>query len=227
MEILNNIPFELDIDRLLSKLHIDRESEYAEEIQQLVEKVTPVMKPKAIYEICYIENREENTVNIGGITFTSRVLRVNLEDVERVFPYIATCGSEIDKVDISSDDFLAQFWLDAIKEMALGASIGYLANYLKKRHALGKTSKMSPGSAAADIWPIEQQKELFSIFGNVEELIGVKLTESCLMIPNKSVSGIIFPTEIDFRSCQLCPREGCPGRNAPYDKKLLEERYQK
>ncbi|MBC8461851.1 MAG: hypothetical protein H8D67_28105 [Deltaproteobacteria bacterium] len=35
---------------------------------------------------------------------------------------------------------------------------------------------------------IEQQKELFSIFGNVEDLIGVKLTDSYLMIPNKSVS---------------------------------------
>jgi hypothetical protein len=106
--------------------------------------------------------------------------------------------------------------------MALGASLGYLNKYLTQKYALGKTSKMSPGAAAADVWPIEQQKQLFSIFGNVEDLIGVKLTDSYLMVPNKSVSGIFFPTEIDFRSCQLCPREVCPGRSAPYDENLAK-----
>ena len=117
---------------------------------------------------------------------------------------------------------MRQFWLDTIKEMALASSIKYLRDYLKRRYALGQVSKMSPGSGAQDLWPIEEQKQLFSIFGNVKDLIGVKLTDSFLMIPNKSVSGIYFPTEIRFESCQLCPREVCPGRQAPYDKNLLE-----
>jgi len=225
MEILENIPFDLDLDKLLSRISLEKDSEYIEEIENLVDMVTPVINPKAIYEVAYIQEKGEDTVTIGRAKFTNRVLRVNLDEVERVFPYIATCGKELDKIEISSDDFLARYWLDAIKEMALGGSMAYLYGYLKDKYALGETSSMSPGAAAADVWPITQQKQLFSIFGDVEEMIGVKLTESYLMIPNKSVSGIFFPTEISFRSCQLCPREGCKGRSAPYDEDLLNKRY--
>jgi hypothetical protein len=81
---------------------------------------------------------------------------------------------------------------------------------------------MNPGSGDANVWPIEQQKELFSLFGDVENLIGVRLTDSFLMVPNKSVSGICFPTEINFQSCQLCHRMNCNGRKAPFDRKLWE-----
>jgi len=221
MEILDNIPFELNIDAVFAKLRVDKEGEYAGEVQELVEIVTPIIRPKAIYDVSYIENKNHDKVDIGGITFTSRVLRVNLDEVERVFPYIATCGKELDEVGIPSDDFIKHFWLDAIKEMALGASSGYLSNYLKTKYALGKTSRMNPGAGDVDVWPIEQQKQLFSIFGNVEDLIGVKLTDSFLMMPNKSVSGILFPTEIRFESCQLCQREECPGRRVPYDEHFL------
>lgn len=224
MEVLDNIPFELNFDALLSRLHLEKESNYTKEVQRLVEAVEPIITPKALYEVAYIQDKGYDTVTIGGVTFTSRVLRVNLDQVERVFPYVATCGKEIDEIKFASDDFLNRFFLDTIKQMALDASMGYLNDYLKREYALGKMSGMSPGAAAADVWPIEQQKQLFSVFGNVEDLIDVKLTDSGLMIPTKSVSGIFFPTEIPFESCQLCPREKCPGRRAPYDKNL-ETRY--
>ncbi len=45
------------------------------------------------------------------------------------------------------------------------------------------------------------------------------------MLPTKSVSGILFPTEHDFASCQLCQRGDCPNRRARYDPELLEARY--
>jgi hypothetical protein len=54
----------------------------------------------------------------------------------------------------------------------------------------------------------------------------VELTDSFLMVPNKSVSGLRFPTETSVENCQLCPREVCPGRRTPYDPKLYEQRYQ-
>lgn len=225
MEILDDVPMELDVDTLLKKLHIDKESKNAEDIQGLIKTVAPAIKPKALYEVSYIQHKNYDTVDIGGVIFKSRVLRVNLDKVERVFPYIATCGRELDEIGVPSDDLLRQFWLDSIKEMALHAMREYLANHLKERYALGQLSKMSPGSGSQDLWPIEQQRQLFSIFGNVEELIGVTLTESFLMIPIKSVSGIYFPTEIRFESCQLCPREVCRSRRAPYDKDLLASFY--
>ena len=75
---------------------------------------------------------------------------------------------------------------------------------------------MNPGSGNTGLWPLAQQKPLFELIGDVEASIGVRLTPSLLMLPNKSVSGILFPTEVHFETCQLCTREDCPRRRAPY-----------
>ena len=226
MEVLQDIPFELNTDSLLARLHLQKQSDVAEELNELVETISPRMRPKALYRVSYVEDRGEDSVTIDGVTFTSRVLRINLDKVERVFPFIATCGKEIDEFDLASGDFMKQFWIDTIKEIALDFSHKYLNEHLNRRFALGKTSSMSPGSGDMDTWPIEQQRGLFSLFGSAYELIGVVLTDSFLMIPNKSVSGIRYPTEIDFRSCQVCHRENCTSRSAPFDR-ILWETYQR
>jgi len=88
-------------------------------------------------------------------------------------------------------------------------------------YALAGISRMSPGSLTD--WPIEEQRLLFSLLGNVEASIGVKLSRSLVMIPQKSISGIYFPTEVSFYSCQLCPRKRCPSRKTGYDKEMAGE----
>jgi len=222
MEVFENIPFEPDVDDLLSNVHVDRASRDAADLQELLETARRAAKPKATCEVSYIDDKSEDSVVLSGVKFTSRVLRVNLDKAERAFPFIATCGRELDEIDIPPDDFIRRYWLDVIKGMALGAAMKYLTEQLKDQYALPHIASMSPGDADHAIWPIEQQRQLFLIFGDTEELIGVRLTDSFLMIPNKSVSGIYFPTEVNFESCKLCPREVCPGRRAPYDKNLLE-----
>lgn len=217
MEIFKDIPFDLDFEALLASLHLQRGSADAEALSGLMDAIRPYLRPKAVYRESFIEDRKEDEVTIDGIVFTSRILRSNLDQVERVFPLVATCGKEIDELDLAAGDILKQYWIDEIKSIALSAALKHLNEHLKQRFALGKTSSMSPGSGDAAIWPIEQQKNLFSLLGDGPEQIGVQLTDSCLMIPNKSVSGIRFPTEIEFKSCQVCHREDCPGRIALFD----------
>ena len=224
MKILDHIPVRLDFEEILKRLHVDKNSDDSDAVQKLIESIQHVINPKAVYEASYVEHKDENTLNISGIRFTSSILKANLDGIERVFPYIATCGKELDEIEIPPDDFLKQFWLDTIKEMALRDSIKHLRDHLKKEYALGQISSMNPGSL--EDWPITQQVQLFSIFGNPEDLIGVRLTDSFLMVPTKSVSGIHFPTEVKFESCQLCPRKECPSRKAPYDKELAKN-YEK
>jgi hypothetical protein len=77
---------------------------------------------------------------------------------------------------------------------------------------------MDPGSL--EDWPITEQPKLFSIFGDTERLVGVRLTGSMLMVPRKSISGILFPSEEGFSSCQLCERAACPARRTPFDAAL-------
>ena len=222
IEAITDIPFELDMEDLLEKIHVETGSSDAEEFEALVQKVRKRGRPKVVYKESFIQSKDEKTVTIDNVTFTSRTLRMNLEKVERVFPYVATCGREVDEIRFPEGELLKAFWLDTIKETLLDFACQYLDGHLTHKYMLAKISSMSPGSGDTIIWPIEQQKELFSLFGNVEDLIGVSLTDSCLMIPIKSVSGIRFPTEIDFRSCQVCHREKCPSRSAPFDKGLWE-----
>ena len=227
MEVLNSIPVKLDLEAVLKQMHVSNRSEtILKKIEELIEIGRPIAKPKAIYDVSYVGNKSEDSLDIGGVRFTSRVLRVNLDKVERVFSYIVTCGRELDEIHVSSDKSFRIYCLDQIKEAILVSAMNYLENYLGKKYALGQISSMAPGSGAECDWPLAQQEGLFSIFGGrakVEDLIGVKLTDKLYMIPLKSESGIFFQAEIKFEACQLCPRERCIGRQAPYDPDLVEK----
>lgn len=221
-EVLDNIPLSLDTVALLSELRVSPASQDAKDIGDLVQDAERLARAKAIYKVGYIESNDGQTVRIDGVAFTSRVLSANLREVHRAFPYIATCGAELEQLDIGSDDLIRSYWVDSLKGMILRASLDYLYRYIEDKFALKQTAGMNPGSAEAHIWPIEQQRQLFSLFPNAQAAIGVTLTDTCLMVPSKSVSGILFPTEIDFRSCQLCRRENCPSRAAPFDPHLMK-----
>ncbi|TET67923.1 MAG: vitamin B12 dependent methionine synthase [Dehalococcoidia bacterium] len=227
MEVLNSIPIDIDLEAVLRRMQVRNRSEsIIKNVEEMLEVARPIAKPKAVYDVVYVDNKNGDSLEVGGVKFTSRVLRVNLDKVERVFPYVVTCGKELDGIDIQSGDFIKGYYLDQIKETVLVLARKYLEEHLKRSYALGQMSRMAPGAGAGDDWPITQQEELFSLFGGrakVEEMIGVRLTDKCLMIPIKSVSGIYFPTEIRFESCQICPRERCIGRRAPYDPELVKK----
>ena len=220
--MLQHIPFTLDAASLLKLAGVKPDGPEAGEFMELVDAARAQAHPKALYRECFIEARGDVTVTVEGVTFTSRTLRTRLANVERVFAYVATCGTEMDRIPLAAGDMLAQFWLDVIKAHLLGAAIQRLNEHLSRRYALGRTATMNPGSGDADVWPIEQQRNLFALLGDVHAHIGVRLTDSCLMVPNKTVSGIRFPTEVDFNACQLCHRAVCPSRRAPFDRALWE-----
>ena len=221
--VLESIPFEPDIDRLAKKLHVRPRSTHSVEFGQLVAEARDIASPKALYRVAFVDGKEEQSVAIAGVTLTSRVLRVNLDQVYRVFSYVATCGTELDDWSRSLGDLLRSYWSEGLRESALHAATQALYGHIVETHGLGKTSTMSPGSLGD--WPLREQRPLFEILGDTEAAVGVRLTDSCLMIPTKSVSGIRFPTETSFESCQLCPRATCPGRRAPYDGSLYDRRY--
>ena len=221
MKVLDAIPITLEFEDVMRQLRLDANRGPSSIVRELMGVAQPLIQAKALYEVSYITQRGEDTVGVNGVTFRSRVLRVNLDTVERIFPYIVTIGKALEDKASSSNDLLRQFYLETMGDMALRSSREYLEDYLKRHFGLDHVSRMNPGSLKD--WPITEQKPLFSVFGNGEDLIGVTLTDSMLMIPRKSVSGIFFPTEVSFFSCQLCSRRDCPARVAPYDKTLKEK----
>lgn len=221
--VLDRIQYRADIGALASRLRIDQESADYGDLAGLVQEAESVARPKAVYGVGYIEDRGDDYVTIDGTRFTSRILRVNLEQAHRAFLYVATCGTELEAWARALKDLLQRYWADAVQEAALREATRSLYSDLQDRFRPGETSAMAPGSLGE--WPLSEQRALFSALGDVPGTIGVELSDSLLMIPAKSVSGIRFPTTESFESCQLCPRAGCPGRRAAYDSALYDRRY--
>jgi hypothetical protein len=221
--ILDTIPFEVDPLALMKRLHIKPDSDSAEEFQHLLDQARPLAHPRALYLLAPVTGRGEDWVEIDGMLFSSRILRVNVGGIYRVFPYLATCGQELQVWAKTIEDMVHNYWAEAIKEAALLCALQAVQAHLQDCYHPGHTASMNPGSLQD--WPIQQQRILFDLFGPYAGQIGVQLTESMLMVPTKSVSGIRFETEADFESCMMCPREGCPGRRAEFDACLYAERY--
>jgi hypothetical protein len=220
MEILENIPVSVNIAEVKRRLHLSGDQE-AGLVQELVNISLNLIEAKALYKICYVDEKLEDAVGVNQLVLKSRVLRKNLDQVERFFPYVVTIGSQFETEMRNCPDILKKYYLDIIGTVALTSARKHLEDHLRSTYALGKMAFMSPGSLPD--WPIAEQRPLFKLLGDVEGAIGVKLTASLLMLPAKSVSGIYFPTEITFYSCQLCPREDCVGRKARYDEKRARE----
>lgn len=223
LEILSDIPFRIDMRSLLHRLHIMEDVPYLDDLQRLLVAAQAIGKPRACYRVANIDSKGDDFVIIDGVRLTSRILRVNLEEAQRVFIYVVTAGQELEEWVQSMGDLLMQYCADAISEMVLHTATGHVHECLAERFRPGQTSQMEPGSLAD--WPLPEQRPLFRLLGDVRGAIGVQLTDSCLMIPRKSVSVLEFPTEGSFASCQLCLREQCPSRRAPYEPGLYDEKY--
>jgi hypothetical protein len=216
LHVFADIPFEASADDLLRAMKIRKVSASLTRLaEDLVQRSHGIARPKALCRVAYIDESSDTTVRIAGHSFTSRVPRQNLDGVQRVFPFVATCGAEMDALLQDKADIMASFCLDTLMMLAVQAARRHLERFLKQTYAVPQLSRMAPGSLQD--WPIQEQGPLFELLGDVEGLIGVRLTERFLMTPIKSVSGIFFPTEVRFESCQLCARPNCPGRRTQYD----------
>lgn len=207
----------------MARLHIRPGGPAETTLKELVQQAQAIARPKALYRLAYIDECGDDWVVLDGVKFKSRVMRVNLGDLQRVFAYVATCGVELAEWAQSVEDFLHRFWVDAIMEYALFGAMQALEADLVSRYLPGQLSAMNPGSLAD--WPLSEQQPLFELLREVKDVTGITLTDSMLMVPFKSVSGIFFATQETFASCQLCPRPVCPNRRAPYDPALFEAKY--
>ena len=214
------IPFEIKTVVIAEKMRISPGSQDYGILAGMVESALKTGVPRAIYRAAQVSGRMPETILIDGISFRSRLLSANIGETCTVFPYVATCGRELDEWSRQYTDPFFSYVAEAVKESVLASALKFLYCHLMKAYGIVKYSRMAPGSLAD--WPIEEQKPFFRMMGGVEKETGVILTENYLMIPSKSVSGIIFPSERSFESCMVCHRSGCRGRKAEYDRDLFD-----
>ncbi len=216
-------PFKPSLEQYKRRVRFDDLDDAQPEALEVYHKAKEVLQPKVLIREHYITEHARfdgvPTVTIDGVVFTGKALRM-LDDIHRVFAYVATCGDEMECLDIAHMDMLAPYWVDSIKEQALRDARLALMAYCRETWGISRPKSLNPGSGNVDIWPIEQQQLLFEILGGSQD-IGVCLTESFLMLPNKSISGLIFASPAtDYESCAFCEKERCPDRRVPFRERM-------
>jgi hypothetical protein len=220
--VLDKIPVKLDMSQIIKQMRLRGDtSHYEANIRELIEMVTPIARPKALYKAGCVNKKGQDSLEIDGVQFTSQLLRDNLDKVETVFVGVATCGTEVESIEIPAQDVMKRYCLDALKIALVISASNYLQEQLSQRYGVEHLSSLNPGELKS--FPIEMQKKLFLILGDVKSLIGVKLTEYCALVPTKSRSGIFFSSETNFISCSMCTQVRCMGRRVAYDAKLAKQ----
>ncbi|MCL1854718.1 MAG: hypothetical protein FWF86_03200 [Clostridia bacterium] len=213
--LLDNIPVTVTLEDIIQTLRLEEEEDI-DLITGLFAKARELARPKALYRTAYVEEIQSPWVTIGGVTFTSDVLAARMEDVHKVFAYVCTCGVEVDDWSHLEKDNVVSLWLDIIKERFLHDAVNVLRDDVKNRYGLDILSSINPGSGDVENWPITQQNQLFFLIGGVRPETGIHLTESFLMLPTKSTSGLLYGSSTEFVNCLLCKRINCPNRRAEY-----------
>lgn len=154
------------------------------------------------------------TATIGGFRFQGEAVGV-LREGERVYPYLVTCGTQLEALSFGLDDFLPDFWRDVVKRLALGYALPFARRDCLALSGPGRLCSINPGSGKAGRWDVSDLKPLFGLL-HLEVGTDAVLTGSCCMIPNKTVAGIWFHDSDADSNCSTCPRERCPERREPY-----------
>ncbi|MGL4209665.1 MAG: hypothetical protein ACRCTY_09795, partial [Candidatus Adiutrix sp.] len=159
------------------------------------------------------DSAESESVLVGGVSFKSALLRDKLSVLTEAFPYVATEGRELSEWGHSLSG-MERLFANGIQNVAMKMAESQLNDYICEKYGCEQVSSMNPGSLA--VWPISQQKNLFQLLGPLAEQVGVELKPSLMMEPSQTVSGIFFKTDTKFHNCQLCLKEDCPSRKAPF-----------
>lgn len=215
-----SIPFQPSLAETMTALKIDPEME--DEFCDVYNECISTARPKAVFCLTSVRQEQDETV-MGDERFRSRIMQVNMQKVGRAFPYAVSCGRELYELAQSKADPLERWWVDSFSQYAMRAVDKKMTRVLTETYRLGRTARMNPGSLPD--FPITCQRALFRLLDDGAAQIGLELTSSCLMLPYKSVSGIIYETDAVYENCMLCPRENCPTRRAPYDAAMGSATY--
>lgn len=189
--------------------------ETAEELADMLAEADSLAEPAVLFGVCPVETRE--SVQIGKLPVDVPLVEEKLRGKSRCFPYVATCGAALENWSRQfKGDFLTEFWAEEIKKRYLqNLSAAFFAHIRECYHTGGYLTAVNPGSLKG--WPVSGQRELFALLGGrdfVEQAIGVRYTDSFLMLPTKSISGIAFESKVFYENCQYCPLVRCPNRRA-------------
>jgi hypothetical protein len=221
--IIDDLPVEIDCETLVKLAGYSDERpaprRLVEAAEQVIEHARTLAHPRAVYEVHETAHTEDGAVLLGGGRFTGKILARVLKGSDLAVVYAATLGPELDQESsrlAAGGDVLSSVLLDTAGTLILAkASISFISKVFDAQaapHGCAVTPPFGPGQCR---WDLAEQRVLFDLIS--PSRIGITLTDTYLMIPKKSVSGILGigrPGEIFTTApCKICDRKDCPGRS--------------
>ena len=216
---------EIDIDRhrVLRNIGYVTDSKLPVRMSSLVndyvENACQLIEPSYSYVIRDIESVHESRIVIdGGITFESGVLARLMAKCGKVAVFALTIGKHLEEVvaQLSADGLILQAAvLDAIGSVAAESVADFVQERIRQladARGLCISQRFSPGHCD---WNVDQQ---VMVFRTINISTGeIRLTEKCLMLPRKSISGIIGIGPCNdvgnYNPCKTCEKnDSCPWR---------------
>jgi len=156
----------------------------------------------------------EKSIEISGLVFNVRkIVYSQIKKSDSVALFLCTAGPEIGKLSRKSmrdGDLLTGYIYDVIGSEVVEAAADLVQdNLLKEMASAGKqiTNRYSPGYCG---WDVAEQQKLFRLMQ--DNFCGIRLNDSSLMDPEKSVSGFIGTGEnVKYNpyTCRLCNMKDC------------------
>jgi len=213
-EIVTGFDFQLTAEEILKGQGINPEKASArlfENASDIIKEAHSLINPAAMYTIVEVTGFEDQTVFYEGGNFEGPLVKKALAGAEQLNIALCTIGIDLETrvQELMSEDPITAVALDGAGIAAVSRVSKTVEDIISKKACdldLELGMRAQPGQEG---WSIEQQRLVFSVLPGDE--IGVSLTESCLMIPRKSVSFII-PRGKDLDSSVL-PCDFCSKRN--------------
>jgi hypothetical protein len=188
-------------------------------IKDVVARLRDYCKVRAGYTVIDISPSEKSPDGIFlGNRFLNlqKIITVQLKNAEKAALFTCTIGAEMETRAAElfrEGDPVKGHFTDTVASVAIEGVADILHDHIGREMAkrgLNITNRFSPGYCG---WPLTEQHTLFSFLP--ENFCGIVITDSALMIPKKSVSGIIgIGTGVKKTSyfCEQCNRKECTYR---------------
>jgi hypothetical protein len=62
MRILDDVPFEISAEEVFGRLHLDSRSQYAGEVNAIIDRARQLARPRAVYEVGFVEERSPSSL---------------------------------------------------------------------------------------------------------------------------------------------------------------------
>lgn len=162
--------------------------------------------------------RDESKIQVNGLEFhPTKAIAHQVREAEKLAFFMITAGEGIttwSQGELTEGDPMAGYFIDLIGSEIVVAALDRMFDDLAAKMGTAGfniTNRYSPGDCG---WPVTDQQKLFSLFP--ESFCGISLSESSLMFPIKSVSGIIgigVNVKKTAYACDLCEMDTCVYRN--------------